>query len=81
MPVELEPQGPVAEVDLGPGPMPPGVERHRAEARSRSAIRGIDTVGTLSELVRRAELGARPRGAHGRGEPRRGLQDGAEVER
>ena len=81
VPVELEPQRPVAEVDLGPGPRTPGVQWHGAEARSRTAVRGVDTVGTLSELVRRAELGAAPRGAHGRREPRRGRQHGAEVER
>lgn len=75
--VELEPQRPVAEVDLGPHPRARRGQSHAAESRPRPGVGRVDAAGALPELVSRAELissgcwGRKPRGG----------QHGAQVER
>lgn len=77
VPVELEPQRPVAEVHLGLHPGARRRHRYVAESRPRTAVGRVDAAGALAELVRRAEV-TPSRG--GGGEPR-GRQHGAQVER
>ena len=77
VPVELEPQRPVAEVDLGPHPRAAGGEGDVPERRPRAGVGRVDAAGALAQLVRRAEVTA----AGGGGGESRGRQHGAQVER
>lgn len=76
VPVELEPQRPVAEVDLGPHPRAAGGERDVPERRPWAGVGRVDAAGALAQLVRRAEVTA----AGGGGGESRGRQHGAQVE-
>ncbi|CAG5886557.1 unnamed protein product [Menidia menidia] len=74
--VELQPQGPVAQIDLRPGSGGGPRQRHGADARARPGIGGVQTARALAKLVpSAAELA--PAAAHGRGGEARGRQDGS----
>lgn len=77
VPVELEPQRPVAEVDLGPDPGAGGGQTHVAESGTWAGVGRVDAAGALPELVSRAEVTA----AGCRWGKPSGRQHGAQVER
>lgn len=80
MPVELQPQRPVAQIHLRPDSGCGSRQRHGADAGARPRVRGVQTAGALAELVTAApELAAA--GAHRRRGEARGRQDGSVVER
>lgn len=77
VPVELEPQRPVAEEHLGPGPGARAGQGHVAESGPGARVRMVDAAWALSQLVGWAEVAA-PAGWSGKS---RGGQHGTQVER
>lgn len=80
MPVEFQPQRPVAQIHLRSGSSSRPRQRHGANTGPRPGIGGVQTARTLAELVPSAAKLA-PAGAHGRGGEACGRQDGSVVKR
>ena len=76
VPVEFQPQRPVAQIDLRSGSGGGPRQRHGADTRPRTGIRRVQTARALAELVPSAAKLA-PAGAHGRGGEARWRQDGS----